>query len=89
MIMKELTDKEWMEEFIVITRLSLYNRGLQCGPHAIKEQMEQEAPFLKIPSVSTIARVLKRNYLTHKRTGYYREDYYNMYGELVKDPNNF
>lgn len=83
--MQELTDKKWMEEFIVTTRLSLYDRGVPCGPHAIKEQMKLDAPFIKIPSTSTIARILKRNYLTHKRTGYYKEDYITSWEEVEKN----
>lgn len=72
--MKEFTEKEWMEEYIVLTRLFLYNHGLLFGPKAIKKQMEIESPQLKIPSANTIYKVLKRRNLTHKRTGYYEED---------------
>jgi hypothetical protein len=64
-------DKKEMEEYVVMIRLNLYNRDLPCGSAAIREQMEIESPLLALPSVSMITRILRHNYLTHGRTGYY------------------
>ena len=64
-------DSREMEEYVVMVRLNLYNRGLPCGSEAIRKQMELESPLLEQPSVSTITRMLRRNHLTHGRTGYY------------------
>lgn len=51
-------------------RLSLYNRGLSCGPEAILWELEALGISPR-PSVRTIARILSRRSLTHQRTGAY------------------
>jgi len=67
------TSKE-IEQIVILERLHLYNRGLHCGAKAIRRQLDQEG-IQPLPSISTIKRILSRNCLTHRRTGYYPEDY--------------
>lgn len=63
-----------IEEIVVIQRLYLYNSGLSYGAQAISRILEQKG-VRPLPSIATINRILSRNYLTHRRTGYYPEDY--------------
>ena len=63
-----------IEQIVVMERLHLYNHGLPCGAKAIRRILEREG-LEPLPSLSTIGRILSRNYLTHNRTGYYPEDY--------------
>ena len=63
-----------IEQIVIMVRLHLYNSGSLYGPYAIKKIMEREAIF-PLPSISTIKRILLRNCLTHRRTGYYPEDH--------------
>lgn len=63
-----------IEEIVIMFRIHLYNRGFLYGPHAIRNLMERKTIF-PLPSISTIKRILSRNCLTHRRTGYYPEDY--------------
>ena len=63
-----------IEQIVVMERLHLYNHGLPCGVKAIRRVLERQG-VEPLPSVSTIGRILSRNYLTHRRTGYYPEDY--------------
>ena len=70
----DLFTREEIEEIVVRERLHLYNRGLAYGAHAISRVLDQEG-VRPLPSVSTINRILSRNCLTHRRTGYYPEDY--------------
>jgi hypothetical protein len=63
-----------IEQIVVMERLHLYNHGLPCGARAIRRKLDSEG-VEPLPSVSTIGRILSRNYLTHNRTGYYPEDY--------------
>ena len=63
-----------IEQIVVMERLHLYNHGLPCGAKVIRRILESEG-VEPLPSVSTIGRILSRNYLTHNRTGYYPEDY--------------
>lgn len=63
-----------IEQIVVMERLHLYNHGLPCGAQAIRRKM-QRGGIEPLPSVRTIGRILSRNYLTHRRTGYYPEDY--------------
>ena len=67
------TSKE-IEQIVILERLYLYNRGLPCGAQAIRRRMERQG-IQPLPSISTINRILSRNCLTHRRTGYYPEDY--------------
>ena len=62
--------KQEIEESVTFARLELYNRGLPCGPQAILRRLE-EYHVKPLPSVRTIARILARNGLTHRRTGFY------------------
>lgn len=77
--------KKWIEECVVHFRLTLYDKGLPCSPKAIKKYAETKHSVIVWPSISTIARILKQNCLTHKRTGYYKEDYITSWDELVKN----
>jgi len=63
-----------IEEIVVMERLHLYNRGLSYGAQAISHVLEQKG-IRPLPSITTINRILSRNCLTHRRTGYYPEDY--------------
>lgn len=59
-----------MEEIVIMIRLHLYNRGLPCGAKTIRQQLH-DACQTPLPSLSTINRILRRNALTHCRTGHY------------------
>jgi hypothetical protein len=63
-----------IEQIVVMERRHLYNHGLPCGAQAIRRKLDSLG-VQPLPSVSTIGRILSRNYLTHRRTGYYPEDY--------------
>ena len=67
------TPKE-IEEIVVMERLHLYNRGFSYGAKAIYRTLQQKG-VQPLPSIATINRILSRNCLTHRRTGYYPEDY--------------
>ena len=69
-----LTNSEKMIAYIKSFRLDLYNSGTYYGPKAIQDKLRDENLTL-VPSISTIARVLKKQCLTNERTGYYQEDY--------------
>lgn len=66
--------KQQIEQIVVWERLSLYNRGLPCGPKALRTSLAAELPPYQLPSERTIARILARNGLTHGRTGWYEGD---------------
>jgi len=59
-----------IEEIVIMIRLYLYNRDLPCGAKAIRQLMDDEGET-SLPSLSTINRILRRNSLTHRRTGHY------------------
>ncbi len=63
-----------IEQIAILERLHLYNRGLPYGAQAIRRRLEREG-IQPLPSISTINRFLSKNRLTHRRTGYYPEDY--------------
>jgi putative transposase len=63
-----------VEEIVVMLRLNLYNRGLPCGPKALRLRLEEKEALRPLPSERTIARILVRNGLTHGRTGFYDAD---------------
>ena len=63
-----------IEQIVIAQRLYLYNRGLPCGAKAILRDLQRDT-ILPLPSISTINRILARNCLTHRRTGYYPEDF--------------
>ena len=62
-----------IEQIVIMVRLNLYNRELPCGAQAIRRHLEhlQDGIVTPLPSLRTINRILRRNGLTHRRTGYY------------------
>ena len=62
--------KDQFDEIVVYVRLELYNRGLPCGPRAIRNRI-LDWGVSQAPSERTIARRLHQNGLTHGRTGIY------------------
>jgi len=63
--------KQEREAAVVSVRLALYNRGRHCGPKAIRKKLEEIYHLCQLPSERTIARILSRQSLTHRRTGWY------------------
>ena len=59
-----------IEEIVKFVRLNLYNQDLFCGAQAILWELE-DLGVSPLPSLRTINRILKRNDLTHRRTGKY------------------
>jgi putative transposase len=59
-----------IEEIVKMIRLNLYNQDLFCGAQAIRWELE-DLGVSPLPSLRTINRILKRNNLTHRRTGKY------------------
>ena len=59
-----------IEEIVKFVRLNLYNQDLFCGAQAILWELE-DLGVAPLPSMRTINRILKRNDLTHRRTGKY------------------
>ena len=59
-----------IEEIVKFVRLNLYNQDLFCGAQAILWEL-QDLGVSPLPSLRTINRILKRNDLTHRRTGKY------------------
>ncbi len=59
-----------VEEIVKLVRLNLYNQDLFCGAQAILWELE-DLGVSPLPSLRTINRILKRNDLTHRRTGNY------------------
>ena len=59
-----------IEEIVKMVRLNLYNRDLFSGAQAILWEMD-ELGIRPLPSLRTINRILRRNELTHRRTGRY------------------
>jgi putative transposase len=59
-----------IKAIVAATRLNLYNRGRPHGANAILQEMESMA-VRPMPSLSSVARILARLGLTHKRTGLY------------------
>jgi hypothetical protein len=66
--------REEIEEIVVMVRLELYHKGLPCGPKALRKRIDEHEQVNPLPSERTIARVLSRNGLTHRRTGWYKEE---------------
>jgi len=63
-------------DIITFFRLSLYNHAKPCSAKAIHHQM-QSARITPLPSIGSIHRILVREYLTHRRTGYYPGEHEN------------
>jgi putative transposase len=59
-----------IEAAVKMVRLSLYNSGEFCGDQAIRWELDNQ-DVRPLPSLSTINRILRRNDLTHRRTGRY------------------
>ena len=62
---------EEVEQIVVTVRLELHNRGLPCGPKALRRRLDEHEVLRPLPSERTIARILARNGLTRGRTGQY------------------
>lgn len=60
-----------IEAVVKMLRLELFNRSEFCGSQAIRWEMERMGVH-PLPGLRTIERILKRNELTHKRTGRYQ-----------------
>ncbi len=67
--------KQEIEECVVFVRLELYNSAYPYGSKAIRDKLRDFYHVEPLPSESTISRILSRQCLTHRRTGYYEEDY--------------
>jgi len=69
-----LCHAEWspdeIEQIVIMIRLELYNRGVACGPKAIRTQMDESYGVKPLPSKRTIARMLAANGLTYGRIGW-------------------
>lgn len=61
--------KKEIKETIELVYFSLYNKLLPCGAKSVRKQMEA-MDVNPLPSVSTIYRIQRDNYLTHGRGGY-------------------
>jgi len=69
-----INSREEIEEIVVLVRLELYHKGLPCGPKALRKRIDEHEQVKPLPSERTIARILSRNGLTHRRTGWYKEE---------------
>lgn len=72
-------------EAVKLARLHLYNQGLFCGAQAITWELE-DLGVESLPSLRTINRILRREGLTHRRTGRYEpkgKRYPQLSGERV------
>jgi len=63
-------------DIVIFFRLSLYNQAKPCSAKAIHHQM-QSARITPLPSIGSIHRILARENLTHRRTGYYPGEHEN------------
>ena len=70
----DYTPREQTILYVTYVRLDLYNQGKPCGPAAIQKEM-RALDIESIPSTATIGRILRNQYLTNQRTGYYPGDY--------------
>ena len=68
-----MNENQRTQEVVKLIRLSLYNRGVNCGARVIRKHM-QELGEKHILSERTIGRILSRHGLTHGRTGLYPGD---------------
>ena len=62
-----------IEQIVILVRLDLHNRDVPCGAQAIRRHLQQlhDTIVSPLPSLATINRILRRNGLTHRRTGHY------------------
>lgn len=75
-----------VEQIVVMVRLELYNREMPCGPKALRRRLDEHEVLRPLPSERTIARILARNGLTHRRTGWYEDDEPEDMPVLAKQP---
>jgi hypothetical protein len=77
-----------VEAIVVHVRLQHYNRGLPCGPKAIRAYLAETLHICPLPSERSIARMLRSNGLTHRRTACYpgEEIQTNAPGRLGRRP---
>ncbi len=68
----DLRPPKEVEDIVVMVRLELYNRGLPCGPKALRRRLDEREVLRPLPSERTIARILARKGLTYGRTGCYK-----------------
>jgi putative transposase len=68
------SSREEIEEIVVMVRLELYHNERPCGPKALRKRIDEHEQVRPLPSERTIARILSRNGLTHRRTGWYKEE---------------
>ena len=66
--------KDELEQIVAMVRLELYNRGVSCGPKAVREHLDEDYAVHPLPSPRTIARILTRKGLSHGRTGFYDDE---------------
>jgi len=59
-----------LKQLIILSRFSRYNRSAPSGAKAIRREMES-LDIHPLPSLSFIARVLRKEGLTYRRTGNY------------------
>jgi hypothetical protein len=69
--LKQEWTKQEIEEAVTFVRLELYNRDIPCGPKPIRKRLDEFYHLKPLPSERTIARLLSRHGLTHRRTGFY------------------
>lgn len=66
--------REEIEEIVIMVRLELYLRGLTCGPKVLRKRIDEHEHVRPLPSERTLACILSRNGLPHRRTGWYKEE---------------
>ena len=66
--------KDELVKVVVLERLDLYNNLKPCGAVAIRKRLH-DLGVEKLPSISTIGRILSQQCLTHGRIEFYPEDY--------------
>lgn len=67
---KQSYSREELKEIIILSRLCRYNRNAVCGAKAIRQELNS-LDIRPLPSLSFIAKVLRENGLTYRRTGNY------------------
>lgn len=77
---------EEIEQIVVLTRLSLYNRGLPCGAAALHRHLRQHDNVHPLPSIRRIGHLLVRHGLTHARTGWYEGEEPNGLPVATRNP---
>lgn len=59
-----------IKKLIILTRFSRYNRNIDCGAKHIRQELKW-LNIRPLPSLSFIAKVLRAESLTYRRTGIY------------------